>query len=245
MRSQQIIDQIYREKAVTEADGTRHKLHSHLDSAEGGYLARLIADNPDIERTLEVGCAYGLSSLHICGATAGRPKAYHIIVDPYQTTGWKGIGIGNLDRAGIDFYELREEPSEYGLPNLLQEKIAPLDLVFIDGWHTFDQTMLDVYYAIKLVRVGGYIVVDDANWASVSKVVSYVSKYPCLELVGGGEAAWVRRLRFPIKLLKPLAETIFPHWLYDQFYARGKFPSTVALRKVSDDERNFDWYRSF
>jgi predicted O-methyltransferase YrrM len=245
VQSQQIIDEIYRDRAVTAADGTKYPLHSHLDVAEGGYLARLIADHADIARTLEVGCAFGLSSLHMCGATAGRPNAHHIMVDPFQSTDWKGIGVRNLDRAGIDFYELREEPSEFGLPNLLQEGVEPLDLVFIDGWHSFDHTLLDLFYAIKLVRVGGYIVVDDANWPSVAKAVSYVSNYPCLEIIGGGESTGIRLLRRAIKLLKPLAETIFPHWLYDQFYARGKFPSTVALRKVSNDERSFDWYRSF
>ena len=93
-----------------------------------------------------------------------------MIVDPDESTAWCGVGVSNLDRAGIDFYELREEPSEIALPQLLKEG-AEFDLAFIDGWHTFDQTLIDMYYANRLVKVGGYIIIDDADWISVSKAI--------------------------------------------------------------------------
>ncbi len=55
-----------------------------------------------------MGCAYGLSALHICGALKGREGAHHVIVDPFQNTTWRGIGLENLRREGIDFVELIE-----------------------------------------------------------------------------------------------------------------------------------------
>jgi predicted O-methyltransferase YrrM len=107
-------------------------------------------------------------SLHIAAALGGRPRAQHIIVDPFQSTDWHGIGVANLDRAGVDLYELREEPSELVLPQLLRDGVE-FDLVFIDGLHTFDQTFLDLYYANRLIKRGGYIIIDDATWPAVSK----------------------------------------------------------------------------
>jgi predicted O-methyltransferase YrrM len=244
MQPQKVIDRIRQDRTVTSADGTAYPIRRHpIDAAEGRFLTDFIVSRPDIARTLEVGCAYGLSSLHIAAALAGRPRAQHIIVDPFQSTDWHGIGVANLDRAGVDFYELREEPSELVLPQLLRDGVE-FDLVFIDGLHTFDQTMLDMYYANRLIAVGGYIILDDANWASVSKVVSYFSAYPCYEVVGGTSAPLPRLKNLAAKVLKPIAEG-FPRRLYDLHYARAKYPTMMAFQKIADDERDEKWFRSF
>jgi predicted O-methyltransferase YrrM len=244
MRTQTIIDEIRQKRTVTSTDGKTYPIKKHgIDAAEGRFLTEFIASRPDIIRTLEVGCAYGLSSLHIAGALARRPGAHYTIIDPFQNTDWSGIGVANLDRAGVDFYELREEPSEIALPALLADG-AEFDLVFIDGWHTFDQTLLDMYYANRLIKSGGYIILDDADWVAVSKAVSYFATYPCYEMVDGASAPALRLPGLIVKLLKPVAETVFPRWLYDR-YAVAKYPSMVALQKVTDDERSYRWFRSF
>ena len=245
MQAQEVIEDIRRNGAVTSADGRTYPIGKHgIDAAEGHFLSEFIASRPDITRTLEVGCAYGFSSLHIASALAGRPSAHHIIVDPFQSTDWKSIGVTNLDRAGVDFYELREEPSELALPQLVREG-AQFGLVFIDGWHTFDQTLVDMYFANRLIKVGGYMLIDDASWPSVSKAVSNFANYPCYRIVDGSAMFWVRGLNLLGTILKPIAETIFPRWLYDYVYRIVKYPSLVALQKVAEDDRSFRWFRSF
>jgi predicted O-methyltransferase YrrM len=245
MQAQALIDEIRRQRTVTSADGKTYPIHKHgIDVTEGSFLTDFIAGRPNVIRTLEVGCAYGLSSLHIVSALAGRPGAHHVIVDPDESTAWSGVGVTNLDRAGIDFYELREEPSEIALPQLLMEG-AEFDLAFIDGWHTFDQTLIDMYYANRLVKVGGYIIIDDANWISVSKAISYFAKYPCYRIVAGAAGPVTRVVNVLWRLGKPFAELLFPRWLYDYFYGLGKYPSMVALQKVTEDNRNWKWFRSF
>lgn len=245
MQAQALIDEIRRERTVTGADGKTYPIHKHgIDVAEGIFLTEFIAGRPNVIRTLEVGCAYGLSSLHIASALAGRPGAHHVIVDPDESTAWSGVGVTNLDRAGIDFYELREEPSEIALPQLLKEG-AEFDLAFIDGWHTFDQTLIDMYYANRLVKVGGYIIIDDADWISVSKAISYFAKYPCYRIVAGAAGPATRVVNVLWRLCKPFAELLFPRWLYDYFYGLGKYPSMVALQKVTKDNRHWKWFRSF
>ncbi|MGB3485598.1 MAG: class I SAM-dependent methyltransferase [Mycobacterium sp.] len=244
--TQPVIDQIHRSKAVVDAGGVRHPVHSHIDAAEGRFLAELIAGDPSISKTLEIGCAYGLSALHITGALAGRHGAHHTIVDPHQNTDWSGIGVANLRRAGIDYFDLIEQPSEVALPKLVADG-AEFDLVFVDGWHTFDHTLLDVFYANRLVKVGGYIVIDDCGWRSVSKVVSYFAKYPCFEIVGGADSTNVihRAARYVGRKLRPLAAVALPHWLYDHVFASIKHPSMVALKKISSDDRDWKWFVSF
>jgi predicted O-methyltransferase YrrM len=245
VRPEAVLDEIRRDRSVTDAAGTRYPIEKHgIDAAEGGFLRDFILARPEITRTLEIGCAYGFSSLHIASALAGRPGAHHTIIDPMESTVWNGIGVINLEKAGVDFYDLREESSETALPELLSEG-AQFDLVFIDGWHTFDQTLVDMYYANRLIRTGGYVLVDDANWISVSKAISYFEKYPCYKIVGGAANPAVRVVNVAWKILRPFADLLFPHWLYDYVYRLGRYPSMVALQKVAEDERSWKWFRSF
>jgi predicted O-methyltransferase YrrM len=245
MRAEVLIEEIRRKRTVTSADGEKYPIRLHgIDAAEGRFLSEFIARRPGIIRTLEVGCAYGFSSLHITSALAGRKGAHHVIVDPFQSSDWHRIGVTNLDRAGIDFYNLREEPSELALAQLVKEG-EEFDLVFIDGWHTFDQTLVDMYFANRLIKPGGYIIVDDAVWPSVSKAVSNFANYPCFKVVGGSSVFAVRLAHLVAKVFKPFAEVIFPHWLYDYVYRLMKYPTMVAIQKVAEDQRSFRWFRSF
>lgn len=77
---------------------------------------------------------------------------------------WHDVGSLTPEWAGIGFFNLIPEPSELALPDLLRKQPESFNLIFIDGWHTFDQMMLDMFYANRLVRIGGYIIIDDCNW---------------------------------------------------------------------------------
>ena len=142
-----VIDEIYAANLVRDDAGNEYDLKSAVDRAEGELVHQLIASDESIRTTLEIGCAYGLSSLHIGSALSGRDGARHIIIDPFQYPQWHGIGMANLQRAGFDFCELVEEPSELALPAIARTESGTFDLVLIDGWHTFDHTLLDLFYA--------------------------------------------------------------------------------------------------
>ncbi len=115
---QDTINNIYATKTVRGRSGKTHALHSAIDPQEGSFLANIILDDPSITKTLEVGCAYGLSALHICSAIKDREGASHTIIDPFQNPEWDGAGIKNLQEAGIDFFNLIEMKSEFASPRL-------------------------------------------------------------------------------------------------------------------------------
>jgi predicted O-methyltransferase YrrM len=250
MATNPIIDEIYETRVVRDASGNEYDLSAEVDSAEGDYLYRLISSDCSITKTLEVGCAFGLSSLHICEALRNRPGASHLIIDPRQMDVWHGVGVAHLERAGIGFFNLISEPSELALPDLLRKQPGSFDLIFIDGWHTFDQTMLDMFYANRLVRIGGYIVIDDCNWESVAAAVSYYMNYPAYErLREPAMAARTRRMRVAKAsrtLLPPhIAHVILPASFHSRIYRRMCYPSIVAFKKVDEDTRSWTWFKGF
>jgi predicted O-methyltransferase YrrM len=239
-----VIDEIYESSRVVDDSGNELELHSHIDRAEGEFLAGLIREDPAVIKTLEVGCAYGLSSLFICSALSGREGARHVVVDPFQYERWNGVGVANIERAGVDFFELVKERSEFALPRLAASEAGTFDLVFIDGWHTFDHRMLDTFYGSRLIRVGGYIVVDDCGLASVSKVITYVSSYPCYRIHSQVTRKGSVSKRKLARLLLRAVGPVLPKALHDRLQ-RESYPSMVALQKIAEDERNWDWFKSF
>lgn len=160
---------------VFDADNKPVPLDSNVAANEGKYLYDLIVNNK-LKKTMEIGMAYGISALYMAQAHKNlqNPMKSHVSVDPYQSTQWKNIAMLNLQRSNLqDFVELREELSYIALPLAVQQK-EEYDLVFIDGMHLYDYTLLDFFYADLMLKVGGYMVFDDAHMPSVAKVISYV-----------------------------------------------------------------------
>jgi predicted O-methyltransferase YrrM len=74
------------------------------------------------------------------------------------------------------YHTLFEDKSYNVLPTLVKKKY---DFIFIDGWHTFDYTLLDFFYSSLILKIGGIIVIDDAYHAGVNKFMKYIdSNYP-------------------------------------------------------------------
>ena len=232
---EQISQRIYDAGVVTGRSGKVHELNSGIDAQEGGLLFDIIQKDRSVVRTLGVGCAYGLSSLHICLATKGRPGASHTILDPFQNTSWDGVGTKHLQEAGIDYFELVEAKSEFALPRILEKNEGQFDFIFVDGWHTFDHTLLDCFYATRLLRVGGYLAIDDVNFPSVNRVVAFLKNYPCYQECGTvGDDLWPQTLlgRFKRIVKKTMSSD----------YREPQRIRMVALQKIAEDARNWDWH---
>jgi len=96
---------------------------------------------------LEIGCAYGTSSMIIANALNKLPtknKTYDVI-DPSQDDYWNGVGHYNLERViNTDTtVEYVSEISDVALPYLF-DKNKTYNLIFIDGAH--DYVKMDILY---------------------------------------------------------------------------------------------------
>ena len=184
--------------------------------------------------------------MFICNTLKKRKGAQHTIVDPKQSVNWRKGGISNLKKINVDFFELIEEESQIVLPKLLADG-QKYDFIFIDGLHTFDATLIDLYYAVRLLRKGGVVVVDDCFMPSVAKAIKYMSQWPNLEIVGvvsGEKRSFKRRVVQKISDIIPnkVAKYILPMWIMDRLYALG---TIVAFEKKSEDKRSWNWYVEF
>jgi predicted O-methyltransferase YrrM len=219
-----------------------------MDEAEGALLAEIVRlTDPSI--SLEIGLAYGISTLHICEALAGLGHpARHIVMDPFQSTQWRGIGLANLARAGFDaLVEFHETRSELLLP-VLVARGTTIDFALVDGWHTFDQVMVEFYFIDRLLRVGGVVVFDDADRPSVNRVIRYALNYPGYEAFRTNRPAGRRTLRGVIRRglgRLPGAKRLLRPDVVSRDWDLGIFGSCVALRKTAAVSRSSGWYRDF
>ena len=143
-------------------------------SADADALRDLLIAH-HVESVIEVGLAYGSSALAIGEAlcSSGATTVSHIIIDPFQTTSYDNVGWDAMIAAGLaDHTTLIAEPSSVALPRLITDEVR-VDAAFVDGSHRFHEVFVDLYFLRKLVRPGGLIILDDAEWPSVATALRY------------------------------------------------------------------------
>jgi predicted O-methyltransferase YrrM len=178
----EVLRSIVSSGSVVTEDGKVRTAHSAISREEGEFLQEMIRSaRPQV--SIEVGCAYGISSLYICEALREVNAAKHIIIDPYQHSVWEDVGLANLRRAGYaDIIDFHEVFSYQYLSRLTEERVT-IDLAFIDGAHTFDYVLVDFFLIDKLLRPGGVVILDDLLYPSIRSVCRYVLSnlhYKCI-----------------------------------------------------------------
>ena len=171
--------------AVFTPSGEYRKLTSHTKQPEHEEIRKALKSTK-AKHTLEVGFAYGTSAL-VFAEHHQRMKntgISHTIIDPNQYEKgeghWEGIGSENLKRVGFTKnrnWRLVEASSIDALPALYKKFGSGwLDVALIDGWHLFDYTLLDIFYCLQMLRVGGILIVDDKRMKAISAVAKYVTR---------------------------------------------------------------------
>lgn len=141
-------------------------------------LLRDILISERARTVVEVGLAYGSSALAIGEAliTVDPVRARHVIIDPFQESGWSNVGWDLLRSAALDSVAtLMLTPSSVALPQLLTEGLVA-DAAFVDGSHRFHEVFVDLYFLRKIVRPSGLVLVDDCWAPSVRTAVHYFER---------------------------------------------------------------------
>jgi predicted O-methyltransferase YrrM len=178
--SQAILRRIITEKQTFDRDGATLQVTGTISLPEAQFIQELIISR-GFSRCLETGVAFGASTVAICSALAvleqqgGAVKHYGI--DPCQLDIYRAAAIRALQECGLEhIFELCDGPAHLMLPRLIERNVT-VDFVFIDGMHTFDYTLVDLFFADKLLRPGGILCMHDMDMPSKKKAYSYLMKH--------------------------------------------------------------------
>src|SRR4051794_23462416 len=183
-----LLDRIYASGKVESADGEAiDAFPAGLPRAHADEIARLVRQL-GLTSTLETGMAYGLSTLAICAVHEQRGEGSHVAIDPHQSRDWHGIGVLNLERAGLTARaRVIEARSDEALPRLRDEGLR-IDFALIDGLHLFDATLVDFFHADRMLDVGGVVVFHDTWMPAVAQAVAYVRANRAYEAIEPDES---------------------------------------------------------
>lgn len=203
----QVLEEILTTGSAVTSTGDVVQVHSQVSGEDARFLSQLTSEL-DIAVSLEIGLAFGVSALAICQSL--KPGASHIVIDPFQNDSlWDGIGLANLNRAGLrNIVQFHEDSSAVVLPKL-ESRGVKIDFAFIDGDHSFDYVLVDFFHVDRLLRVGGVVVFDDADWRSVRKVLRFIVanlNYEVYRVMPAGGSwkfrLWKAALAVPAQIVK-------------------------------------------
>ena len=163
------IDTIYSTQSVQGEDGVTYSIVPVSIPPDRGQFLLDICRAERAVNTLEIGMAWGLSTLHILQGLLenGLNQARHVVIDPWEAQIYHNAALRILRELGIDRnVEFYPEPSGIVLPRLAAHG-RRFDLAFIDGDHKFDSVFIDLFYVDQLLKPGGVALFDDMGWDGV------------------------------------------------------------------------------
>jgi predicted O-methyltransferase YrrM len=158
------------------SDGNTYEIDAvtRLGPQQGMLIYQLLRELKP-ENSLEIGLAFGFSTLYFLAAIHANGSGHHTAVDPFQHEWWHGIGVAREKVVGIEpsSFEFTQETSILALTRFAREQ-RKFGVIFIDGDHTFDGVLIDFSLASLVCDPGSYIILDDMWMPSIQKAVSFI-----------------------------------------------------------------------
>jgi predicted O-methyltransferase YrrM len=172
----------------TIKDGITYKLNSNINIYEMLFLDRLIRLN-NAKDVLEIGCAHGTSAMVILNALINTNGGKLTSVDPFQSAQWSNVGAYNANKIieqnktdKIIKHEVIEKFSSKALDIFINNN-KYFDVIFIDGSHGFLDVVIDIFCSIKILKKGGYLILDDVLHTGVKMVVDELKHFNNIEKI--------------------------------------------------------------
>lgn len=172
----------------------------------------LISEKPSA--VIEIGLAYGSSALAIGEALISVGGTRHLIIDPFQNSGFHDAGWEVIRSARLDcIATLLRERSQIALPRLAAEGMIA-EAAFVDGSHIFQNVFVDLFYLQMLIRPGGLIILDDHWWPGVAIAARYFEANQDWKphLLTPGTPGRLHALRLPDRPVQPDFRTLEQFW---------------------------------
>lgn len=240
-----LFQRIFATGMVATPDGRHLPFHSNVSPGVCEALVEEVSGlkNPSV---LEIGMAYGASSVHLADGIRNAGGGTLVSIDPNQTADYARLGVHHVTVSGHpDRFCLIEEPSAVALPRLLSAG-RRFDCVFIDGWHSFDSAFVDFYYSDLLLSVGGLLGFHDAGMPAVAKVIRFVESHKRYELRRRVAYGFSRKGKLAMQARRWRAAA--RHVLMRTGAASDPpaFPDECRIyRKTSECQVSWDYYRAF
>ena len=150
---------------------------TRISQSQGMWLYNLCVSTKPAA-TLEIGMAYGYSTIYFIAAIARNQLGHHTAIDPFQRSSWHGIGLAHAQaltshKAPDSTFQLIEDRSDRAATDLARSN-STFEVIFIDGNHRFDDVLVDFYLYAPLCTIGGHIILDDMWMSSIKTVVAFV-----------------------------------------------------------------------
>jgi len=168
---------MYAGEPQTGTDGEKHPIEpaTGISPAEGMWIYHLCRQIKP-QASLEIGLAFGFSTLFFLAALAENGSGRHTAVDPYQLqapTRWAGIGLAHGRQLGGEQFRFIEERSFAALAHLSRVPEF-FDFLFVDGRHFFDIALTEFTLGAELCSMGGYIAFHDMWLPAIQRAVEFV-----------------------------------------------------------------------
>lgn len=170
-------------------------------------------------RGLEIGCLYGIGLILLYNQAATRFDSAKIIgLDPFD--GYYGQALDALLNQPVNHNTFRRNMQIASIPDndceliklystnpdsiAKMKDLGKVNLLVIDGDHSYEGVKFDFENYFQFVEAGGYVIFDDYNakeWPGVQKFIDedLVTSYPDLEYLGFYSRTAVARRRLAVE----------------------------------------------
>jgi predicted O-methyltransferase YrrM len=252
-----VLEEILRTGVMNLADGEQLPVHSAIGLREIELIQRIIRDIRPA-RTLEVGMAYGISTLAICEALIEIGGGPHIVIDPDQHEGkwgdgWRSGGLTNLEKAGFsEVLDFHEAPSHQVLPKL-EAAGTRVQFALIDGWPTFDYRLMDFVMVDRVLDIGGILLMAATNMPGVRKACRFIAtnrSYRVYDNVSTPHdhevLARVNKEARGLDVTESIRRHFKPELREpDEELGLGRKSTAIAFVKEDEDRRLWDYFEEF
>ena len=110
----------------------------------------------------------------------------------------KSMGIGT---AGLEKVEARSEDALPELAKKLEQDNGELDFCLIDGGHGWPTVFVDFCYFNRVLKVGGFLMIDDIQLYSVGELSRFLKEDPRFELISTMPKSLLFKKTRPVRYL--------------------------------------------
>ncbi|GAB3195552.1 putative O-methyltransferase YrrM [Pontibacter aydingkolensis] len=240
------LEKVFETKEFINENGEIIPIHSETSKDQCAFLQQIIKENK-FSKSIEIGFAYGLSTLAITEEVTNN-NGSHLVIDKFQNSSWGGNGLSLIEKAGLrDRLEFYESYCYEALPKLLAEG-RKFDFAYVDTTKQFDWILVDFFYLDKLLELNGVIVFDDAFYPGIRKALRYISQFPSYKIYShypqNRESSFTKKIASYLRHI-PKANHLIKDNLIQLDEELSINASCVAIQKIDNDIRNWDWHVDF